>query len=102
MRKLRCKAGQLLAGLTIFAKQALRHESFYLAAIGRAPLPWGERRRFKVEFESLGNRNRDKIDRRLLGELQSQGRVTCGDLTQGVGLAAPRCLRRVHGLEGPG
>ena len=40
----------------------------------------------------------DSIDRRLLAELQAEGRVTNVDLAKRVGLTAP-CLRRVRALE---
>jgi DNA-binding Lrp family transcriptional regulator len=46
--------------------------------------------------------NLDDIDRRLLAELQSEGRVTNVELAQRVGLTAPPCLRRVRGLEEEG
>jgi DNA-binding Lrp family transcriptional regulator len=41
----------------------------------------------------------DSIDRRLLAELQDEGRVTNVDLARRVGLTAPPCLRRVRALE---
>ena len=44
----------------------------------------------------------DSIDRRLLAELQSEGRVTNVDLARRVGLTAPPCLRRVRALEEAG
>jgi DNA-binding Lrp family transcriptional regulator len=44
----------------------------------------------------------DSIDRRLLAELQSEGRVTNVDLARRVGLTAPPCLRRVRSLEEAG
>ena len=44
----------------------------------------------------------DRIDRRLLAELQDEGRVTNVDLAQRVGLTAPPCLRRVRALEEAG
>jgi DNA-binding Lrp family transcriptional regulator len=44
----------------------------------------------------------DKIDRRLLAELQAEGRVTNVDLARRVGLTAPPCLRRVRTLEEEG
>jgi DNA-binding Lrp family transcriptional regulator len=46
--------------------------------------------------------NLDDIDKRLLAELQSEGRVTNVELAQRVGLTAPPCLRRVRGLEEDG
>ncbi len=44
----------------------------------------------------------DSIDRKLLSELQSEGRVTNVDLARRVGLTAPPCLRRVRALEEDG
>ena len=44
----------------------------------------------------------DSIDRRLLAELQAEGRVTNVDLAKRVGLTAPPCLRRVRALEESG
>lgn len=46
--------------------------------------------------------NLDDIDRRLLAELQAEGRVTNVELAQRVGLTAPPCLRRVRSLEEAG
>lgn len=46
--------------------------------------------------------NLDEIDRRLLTELQDQGRMTNVDLAARVGLTAPPCLRRVRALEESG
>ena len=46
--------------------------------------------------------NLDQIDRRLLAELQDEGRVTNVDLAGRVGLTAPPCLRRVRALEEAG
>ena len=44
----------------------------------------------------------DNIDRRLLAELQAEGRITNVELAQRVGLTAPPCLRRVRALEEEG
>lgn len=44
----------------------------------------------------------DAIDRKLLAELQAEGRVTNVDLARRVGLTAPPCLRRVRSLEDDG
>ena len=46
--------------------------------------------------------NLDRIDRRLLRELQDEGRITNVELAQRVGLTAPPCLRRVRALEDDG
>lgn len=44
----------------------------------------------------------DEIDRRLLAELQAEGRITNVELASRVGLTAPPCLRRVRALEESG
>ena len=46
--------------------------------------------------------NLDRIDRRLLCELQNEGRITNVELAQRVGLTAPPGLRRVRALEDEG
>jgi DNA-binding Lrp family transcriptional regulator len=44
----------------------------------------------------------DAIDRCILAELQSDGRMTNVELAMKVGLTAPPCLRRVRALEDAG
>ncbi|MCW8861514.1 MAG: Lrp/AsnC family transcriptional regulator, partial [Rhodospirillales bacterium] len=44
----------------------------------------------------------DKIDRRILVDLQDDGRMTNVDLAQRAGISAPPCLRRVRALEEAG
>ena len=44
----------------------------------------------------------DPIDRRILAELQSDGRMTNVELAKRVGISAPPCLRRVRTLEEAG
>ena len=41
----------------------------------------------------------DPIDRKILAELQSDGRMTNVELAKRVGISAPPCLRRVRTLE---
>lgn len=41
----------------------------------------------------------DPIDRKILAELQADGRMTNVDLSKRVGISAPPCLRRVRALE---
>ncbi len=41
----------------------------------------------------------DKIDRKILKDLQAEGRITNVDLAKRVGISAPPCLRRVRALE---
>lgn len=44
----------------------------------------------------------DPIDRQILAELQSDGRMTNVELASRVGISAPPCLRRVRTLEESG
>ncbi|MGV6846869.1 MAG: Lrp/AsnC family transcriptional regulator [Marinibacterium sp.] len=44
----------------------------------------------------------DPIDRRILAELQADGRMTNVELARRVGISAPPCLRRVRTLEEAG
>src|SRR5579872_5882347 len=44
----------------------------------------------------------DKIDRRILRDLQDNGRMTNVDLARRAGISAPPCLRRVRALEEAG
>ncbi|MCF6305630.1 MAG: Lrp/AsnC family transcriptional regulator [Rhodobacteraceae bacterium] len=44
----------------------------------------------------------DPIDRKILAELQGDGRMTNVELSQRVGISAPPCLRRVRVLEESG
>ena len=44
----------------------------------------------------------DAIERKILKELQADGRMTNVDLAQRVGISAPPCLRRVRALEEAG
>lgn len=41
----------------------------------------------------------DEIDRKILAELQGDGRMTNVELARRVGISAPPCLRRVRTLE---
>ncbi len=44
----------------------------------------------------------DRIDRRILRDLQSDGRMTNVELARRAGISAPPCLRRVRALEEAG
>ncbi len=46
--------------------------------------------------------NLDAIDRRILAELQGDGRMTNVELASKAGISAPPCLRRVRRLEEAG
>ena len=41
----------------------------------------------------------DRIDRRILHDLQEDGRITNVELAENAGISAPPCLRRVRALE---
>ncbi|CAL77451.1 putative transcriptional regulatory protein, AsnC/Lrp family; putative leucine-responsive regulatory protein [Bradyrhizobium sp. ORS 278] len=44
----------------------------------------------------------DVIDRRILAELQADGRIRINELADRVGISQPNCLRRVRALRGSG
>ena len=44
----------------------------------------------------------DRIDWRILQEMQTDGRITNVELAARVGISAPPCLRRVRALEKAG
>jgi DNA-binding Lrp family transcriptional regulator len=44
----------------------------------------------------------DKIDRKILRDLQTNGRMTNVELAKNAGISAPPCLRRVKALEESG
>jgi DNA-binding Lrp family transcriptional regulator len=44
----------------------------------------------------------DRIDRKILNDLQQDGRMTNVDLARNAGISAPPCLRRVRALEEAG
>ena len=44
----------------------------------------------------------DAVDRQILHDLQSSGRMTNVELAQNAGISAPPCLRRVRALEDEG
>lgn len=50
----------------------------------------------------MPNTKLDDIDRKILTELQNDGRMTNVDLSRRVGISAPPCLRRVRALEQAG
>ena len=47
----------------------------------------------------MGISKLDAVDRKILAELQNDGRITNVDLAGKVGISAPPCLRRVRSLE---
>ena len=50
----------------------------------------------------MGISKLDVVDRKILSELQNDGRMTNVDLAGKVGISAPPCLRRVRTLEEKG
>lgn len=44
----------------------------------------------------------DRIDRKILNDLQNNGRMTNVELAERAGISAPPCLRRVRALEEAG
>ncbi len=44
----------------------------------------------------------DKIDKKILNDLQNDGRITNVELADRAGISAPPCLRRVRALEEAG
>ena len=44
----------------------------------------------------------DEIDRRILRDLQNEGRITNVEIASRAGISAPPCLRRVRALEQTG
>ena len=44
----------------------------------------------------------DRIDRKILNDLQNNGRITNVELAEHAGISAPPCLRRVRKLEEAG
>jgi DNA-binding Lrp family transcriptional regulator len=54
----------------------------------------------KIDLNDAGEF--DAIDRRILSELQMDGRITNVELARRAGISAPPCLRRVRRLEESG
>ena len=50
----------------------------------------------------MGRTKLDKIDRKILRDLQRHGRITNVELSKNAGISAPPCLRRVRALEDNG
>jgi DNA-binding Lrp family transcriptional regulator len=58
--------------------------------------------RSREEKEKMRRTKLDRIDRRILQELQAEGRITNVELARRAGISAPPCLRRVRALEAAG
>jgi len=62
-----------------------------------------EYKEWKIAVDSgMPNSKVDAIDRRILMELQADGRITNVELAGRVGISPPPCLRRVRALEDSG
>jgi len=71
--------------------------------VGVRPGDPGHRGRLGYGAESDMQRVKlDRIDRRILRDLQDDGRMTNVELARRVGISAPPCLRRVRALEEAG
>src|SRR5436305_12293382 len=53
----------------------------------------------KARSSNHVSRNLDEIDRKILSEIQADGRITNVELARRVGISPPPCLRRVRALE---
>jgi DNA-binding Lrp family transcriptional regulator len=58
--------------------------------------------REKTENNNVRRVKLDKIDQRILHDLQANGRITNVELARRAGISAPPCLRRVRALEQAG
>src|SRR5205823_459149 len=67
-----------------------------------AQAAWFWHRPRPMEGTSMARAKLDRIDRRILSDLQSNGRMTNVDLAERAGISAPPCLRRVRALERAG
>lgn len=65
-------------------------------------MEYGRRRSSSGNQEPHVPARLDAIDRKILKELQSDGRMTNVELARRVGISAPPCLRRVRALEEAG
>lgn len=59
-------------------------------------------RLFARNEDSMKRVKLDKIDKKILSDLQADGRITNVELADRVGISAPPCLRRVRALEEAG
>jgi DNA-binding Lrp family transcriptional regulator len=49
-----------------------------------------------MEGKPMARAKLDRIDRRILSDLQANGRMTNVELAERAGISAPPCLRRVR------
>jgi DNA-binding Lrp family transcriptional regulator len=67
-----------------------------------ARMAWFWHRPRPREEKRMARAKLDRIDRRILSDLQSNGRMTNVELAERAGISAPPCLRRVRALERAG
>jgi DNA-binding Lrp family transcriptional regulator len=63
---------------------------------------WFWHRPRPMEETRMARAKLDRIDRRILNDLQAEGRMTNVELAERAGISAPPCLRRVRALERAG
>jgi len=63
---------------------------------------WDNRYNNRKNGGPMAGTRLDPIDRKILAELQADGRMTNVELAKRVGISAPPCLRRVRTLEEQG
>lgn len=86
----KCRSGYLLRNF-----QKLMIPAPASPEIGRSHSP--------ITAENMARRVKlDRIDRRILRDLQDDGRMTNVELASRAGISAPPCLRRVRALEESG
>jgi len=60
---------------------------------------WDLLKEAEIQGVGMASTRLDPIDRKILAELQADGRMTNVELAKRVGISAPPCLRRVRTLE---
>jgi DNA-binding Lrp family transcriptional regulator len=85
----------VVTGPKIADKDAICHHSTSSAAASNTRTP-------RSGATLMRQARLDQTDRRILRELQADGRITNVELARKVGISAPPCLRRVRALEEAG
>src|SRR5215469_13858049 len=65
-------------------------------------MAWFWHRPPPMEGNAMARAKLDRIDRRILSDLQASGRMTNVELAERAVISAPPCLRRVRALERAG
>jgi DNA-binding Lrp family transcriptional regulator len=87
-------------GIPQMMSQGGGYPSTVCATMFRAPADWSKN--WGPFSEALVEARLDSIDRKILKELQDDGRITNVELARRVGISAPPCLRRVRALREAG